>query len=140
VETIFLDLLAAVPPATEVVQGAAQAAQGAAGSVPAGPTGAPPPQWLQFLGSFGPIILIFALLWFFIIGSKRRQDRQRNDMLGGMKKNDKVVLVGGEIGALVDIRDDRILVKVDESNNTKIWYTKDAISKVMKEKDEKVSK
>jgi preprotein translocase subunit YajC len=136
VETIFLDLLAAVPPAPQVVQGAADAVQGAAGT----PTGAPPPQWLMFLNTFGPIILIFALLWFFIIGSKRRQDRQRNDMLGGMKKNDKIILVGGEIGALVDIRDDRILVKVDESNNTKIWYTKESISKVIKEKDEKVAK
>ena len=128
-EMTILALLAASPPAADVVQGASQAA-----------VGTPPPPWLQFLGSFGPIILIFALLWFFIIGSKRRQDRQRNDMLGGMKKNDKVILVGGEIGALVDIRDDRILVKVDESNNTKIWYTKEAISKVVKEKDEKVSK
>lgn len=96
-------------------------------------TGTPPPAWLQMLTSFGPIILIFGVLFFLMSSTKRKQERERNAMLAALKKNDKVQLVGGEVGSIVDVRPGHVLVKVDETSNTKILYVKDAVSKVLKD-------
>jgi len=50
-------------------------------------------------------------------------------MVQSLKKNDKVRTIGGIIGTVVDIKEDEITLKVDESNNTKIKVASSAIVK-----------
>ena len=50
-------------------------------------------------------------------------------MIQSLKKNDRVRTIGGIIGTIIDIKDDEITLKVDESNNTKIKVVPGAISK-----------
>jgi len=50
-------------------------------------------------------------------------------MVQSLKKNDKVRTIGGIIGTVVDIKEDEITLKVDESNNTKIKVASSAIGK-----------
>ena len=46
----------------------------------------------------------------------------------------RVQTIGGIIGKVVEADDeDRILVKVDETSNTKIWFTRNAIHRVLGE-------
>ena len=53
-----------------------------------------------------------------------------------LNKNDRIRTIGGIIGTVVDIKDDEITLKVDESNNTKIKVIASAIGKNMsKEKN-----
>ena len=75
------------------------------------------------------MILIYALM----ILPKRKQDRQRQKMLEEMKRGDEVQTIGGIIGKVVDAKPDRVLVKVDESSNTKIWFNRTAIARVVEE-------
>ena len=84
------------------------------------------------------LIIGFAVVWFVMILPKRKQDKERQSMLTGMKRGDEVQTIGGIIGKVVDPRDDRVLVKVDESSNTKIWFARSAIAKVTVE-DSKAS-
>ena len=49
-------------------------------------------------------------------------------MVKALQKNDKVKTIGGIIGTIIDIKDDVITLKIDESNNTKIKVTVGAIS------------
>ena len=57
-------------------------------------------------------------------------------MVQTLAKNDRVRTIGGIIGTVVDIKDDEITVKIDESNNTKIKVVPSAISRnVSKDKD-----
>jgi preprotein translocase subunit YajC len=93
----------------------------------------PAPGWLQFLASFGPIILLLVLFWFIVIGGKRKQERERKTMLDSLAKGSTIRMVGGEIGSIVDMTETRVRIKVDESSNTKIWYVKEAIAGVMKD-------
>ncbi len=125
-------LLAQDAAATGGAVSGAAAPAGAAGAAGAA-GGPPPPGWFQFLSSFGPIILIFVVFWWFITSSKKRQDRERANMLSAMKKGDRVQMIGGEIGHIVETKEDRVLIKVDENSNTKIWYARDAIAKALKE-------
>lgn len=95
---------------------------------------APAPGWLQFLASPLPLmmLLIFVLFWF-SISAKRKQERQRREMLDAVKKGDRIQTIGGMLGTVVDVRDDRVVVKVDESNNTKIAFAKAAVHRVLAE-------
>jgi preprotein translocase subunit YajC len=44
-----------------------------------------------------------------------------------------VQTIGGVLGKVVETEDSRMLLKVDESSNTKIWFSRDAIYKVLGE-------
>ena len=87
----------------------------------------------QFLHNpFGfPLLLLLAVIYMMLILPKRKQDRQRQNMLGTMKRGDRIQTIGGVLGSVVEPREDRVLVKVDESSNTKIWFARSAIAKVL---------
>jgi preprotein translocase subunit YajC len=50
-------------------------------------------------------------------------------MVQALAKNDKVRTIGGIIGTVVDIKDDEVTLKIDESNNTKIKVIPSAIGR-----------
>jgi len=50
-----------------------------------------------------------------------------------MKKGDKVQTIGGVFGTIVDVRDNEVVVKVDESSNVKIRFNRAAIKEVIQE-------
>ena len=78
-------------------------------------------------------IIAMAVMYYMMIVPKRKQDRERRQMLTDMKRGDEVQTIGGIIGKVVDPREDRVLVKVDESSNTKIWFARSAIARVTAE-------
>ena len=88
----------------------------------------------NFLHGSGPLIIMVLLVWavLFII-PKRRQDKSRQSMLDTMKRGDEIQTIGGIIGKVVEAKEDRVLVKVDESSNTKMWFLRSAISRVIVE-------
>ena len=88
----------------------------------------------QFTHSPFPIlVLVMVILWVVMIAPKRKQDKTRQQMLDTMKRGDEVQTIGGIIGKVVEPREDRVLVKVDESSNTKIWFSRTAIARVTAE-------
>lgn len=110
-----------------------------------GPAGAPTtqqadvPALVRFIHSMGPLLPIILVMVLFIWMSsrtRRRQEQQKKDMLSAMKRGDRVQTIGGILGNVVEVRDDRILVKVDESNNTKVWFARSAIHRVLGEEAE----
>ena len=111
----------------------------AAGTQPAGPTTGPAtkgavqkPLWAALFES--PMtILILAIVLFYIlmIRSKRNQDRQRQDMLGQLKRGDRIQTIGGILGTVLEAREDEVLVKVDETSNAKIRFARSAIHRVL---------
>ena len=72
---------------------------------------------------------IFVVMYFILFREPRKRQRQQQQMIQSIKKNDKVRTVGGIIGTVVDVKDDEIVLKVDESNNTKIRIMASAIGK-----------
>lgn len=99
-------------------------------------TGAAPPGPLSILQSpLIPIILVFVVFYFFMISSQRKQKKERANMLTSLRKGDSVMMNGGELGKIVDLDDKTVLIKVDETNNTKIRYSRDAVLNVTDRKD-----
>jgi preprotein translocase subunit YajC len=75
------------------------------------------------------IVVIFAVMYFMFIRGPKKQQQQQQEMIRSLQKNDRVRTVGGIIGTVVDVKDEYITLKVDETNNTKIRVVAAAISK-----------
>jgi len=80
-----------------------------------------------------PIFVIILLLWVFMFRSKRREDQKKKDLLNAIKRGDRVQTIGGILGKVVEVEKEKILLKVDESSNTKIWFSRNAIFRVVAE-------
>ena len=77
--------------------------------------------------------LLFIVMYFILFRGPRRQQQQQRQMVQTLKKNDRVRTIGGIIGTVVEVRDDEVHLKVDESNNTKIWVSVSAVGKNLSE-------
>ena len=95
---------------------------------------APVRQQSPFSQSFSWVFLvvIFAVM-FLMLREPRRKQKQHEKMVKAIKKNDKIRTIGGIVGTVVDIKEDEIVLKVDESNNTKIRIVPSAIGKNLSE-------
>lgn len=72
------------------------------------------PSTSSSLMTWGMLILIFVVMWFFMIRPQRKQQKELQAFRDGLKKGDKVVTVGGIFGTVDDIKDDSVLLKVDK--------------------------
>ncbi len=80
--------------------------------------------------SMGMIALVF---WFLFLRPQRKEQQQRQSMISTMKKNDRVVTVGGIYGVVTNVHReaDEVTIKVDEATNTKLRVTLGSISRVL---------
>ena len=90
----------------------------------------PPPWWAS---PFVLPMVLLALFLFLSSRSKKTQERKQQDILNAIKRGDKVQTIGGILGTVVEARDNEVLVKVDETNNTKIRFSRKAIHRVLED-------
>lgn len=84
-------------------------------------------QLVSMLIPFGLIILVF---YFLIIRPQNKKQRETREMLASVKKNDRVVTIGGLRGTVHAIKDDAIVLRVDDE--VKIEFNKTAIASVIR--------
>ena len=73
------------------------------------------------------LALIFVIMWFFMIRPQRKQQKELENFRNALKKGDKVVTIGGIYGTVSEIKEDSVLIEVD--NNVKIRVSKQALVK-----------
>jgi preprotein translocase subunit YajC len=110
---------------------AQDAAPAAPGGAPANPNLQPVSSGTQAIIMFAPLVLLFIVMIWLSSSSARKREKERLAMLGNLKKGDRVRMAGGELGSIVEVRENEVLLKVDESSNTKIRYVKDAVAAVV---------
>jgi preprotein translocase subunit YajC len=81
--------------------------------------------FLQFV----PVVIILVLYFVLIGGGKRREEKKQQQFLSALKKNDRVVTVGGIIGTVANISDKEVTLKVDD--NTKLRFLRSSIHRVL---------
>ena len=77
------------------------------------------------------LALMFVLMYMILFRGPRKKQQQHKQMVQSLSKNDKIQTIGGIIGTVVDIKEDEITLKIDESNNTKIKILRSAIGRNM---------
>lgn len=75
------------------------------------------------------IVGVFVIMYFILFREPRKRQKQQQKLVQALKKNDKVRTIGGIIGTVVDVKDDEVVLKIDEANNTKIRVVASAIGK-----------
>jgi preprotein translocase subunit YajC len=109
------------------------AVTGEPGSQPLGPDGAPAKPANPMGSLFFPLLIgMFMLMILMSVFSGRKQKRQRAALLASIGKHDKVQTVGGVIGTIVEIKDNEVVLKVDEATNTKIRFARSSVQTVVK--------
>jgi preprotein translocase subunit YajC len=91
------------------------------------PSAPPPPAWVSWV----PVLFMVGVFYFFLIRPQTKQRREHDNMLGNIKKGDKVVTQGGIIATVVNIGPHVVDVKINE--DTKAQLLKSAITSVFHE-------
>lgn len=84
-----------------------------------------------------PMLIMFVVLFYFIVmRPQQKEQRRRQELLEALKKNDKVLTIGGIIGTIVDFSSDghRVTLRVDDG--TRIKFTRSSIQGPYDEKAE----
>jgi preprotein translocase subunit YajC len=117
------------------------------GAAPAGATGAPgatatpgtaaDPNALPPAGGGGTnqiflimLLVLGGMILFSILG-QRRDRKKREAMISAIKKHDRVQTIGGVIGLVIEVKPDYVVLKVDESSNTRITFARSAVQQVL---------
>jgi preprotein translocase subunit YajC len=80
-----------------------------------------------------PILMIGVLFYFMLIRPEKRKQADVQRMQQGLKKNDRVVTVGGILGVVVNVQQgsDEVTLRVDDNTNTRIRVLRSAVSRVL---------
>jgi len=85
--------------------------------------GANAQSWMSMLIWLGVFILIF---YVFLIMPRKKEEKRHKTLLEELKKGDKVVSIGGINGVVSKIKDDTVVVKVND--DTEMEFLKKAIA------------
>ncbi len=86
---------------------------------------------MMFLVQFGPIILLFGLMYVILILPQRKKEKKTREMINQAIVGDKVVSIGGISGKIVNIKDDEFTIETG-NERTKVTLKKWAIKEVDK--------
>ncbi|MGQ0550377.1 MAG: preprotein translocase subunit YajC [Armatimonadota bacterium] len=79
-------------------------------------------------------VLIFVVFYIIMIRPQRAQKRKRDEMLGALKRGDRVVTVGGIHATVADIKDD--VLSLDLAPNLRVKADRGAVSYVRSKGEE----
>ena len=99
---------------------------GGAEGAPGGAAGGGSSQLITMLVTFGLIIVVF---YFLVIRPQNKKKKEAQKMLESIHKGDRVITIGGMHGAVESVKDDAVVLKVDD--NVKVKFSKSAISTVL---------
>lgn len=68
----------------------------------------------DFLSSFLPLIVLFAIFWFLIIRPQQVQQKKHKAMVDALEKGDKIITNGGIICEVLKPEEDFIKVKLND--------------------------
>jgi preprotein translocase subunit YajC len=90
------------------------------------------------MGLWPAVIASLVAMYFIMIRPERRRERDLQSKLEALKKNDRIVTVGGVYGLVTNVRRDadEVTLKIDEDTNTKMKVTLRSIARVIESADE----
>jgi preprotein translocase subunit YajC len=73
------------------------------------------------------------LFYWLLLRPQSRDKANRQNLLDSLKKNDRVVTIGGIYGVVTNVqgKSDEVTIKVDEATNTKLRVTRSSIARVL---------
>lgn len=79
---------------------------------------------------FFVLMAVMILMYVWMGRSRKKQEQQRKQLLSSLKKGDKITTIGGIIGTVIEVRENEVTVKTDETNNVRMKFARWAIRDV----------
>ena len=89
------------------------------------PSSGPGPSMMMLLMLVFVAVIVFSML------GQRRDKKKRDRLLNSIRKHDRVQTIGGVLGSVVEVKPDTVVLKVDESSNTRITFSRASIQQVL---------
>ncbi|WP_211747572.1 preprotein translocase subunit YajC [Paenibacillus sp. Marseille-Q4541] len=74
------------------------------------------------------MVLMFAVFYFLLIRPQQKRQKEHRNLLGSLKKGDKVVTIGGLHGTITEVTDDTVVLRVNDV--TKLTFNRNSVSAV----------
>ena len=86
---------------------------------------------------FLPIAGLFFLYYFIVLAPERRRKREDAMMKSTLKKNDRIITIGGIHGTVVAAPADSsvVTIRIDENGTTRVKINRSAIATIVSEKE-----
>ncbi|RMF87421.1 MAG: preprotein translocase subunit YajC [Planctomycetota bacterium] len=96
----------------------------------ASPNQDPSQFWISMALIGGPALFI---IYFLMIRPQQREQAAKRAMWSSLKKNDRIMTVGGIIGTVTNVHQDagEVTIRIDESNNTRMRIKLAAVAQVL---------
>lgn len=81
-------------------------------------------------GLLGTLIMVaafFAIFYFLLIRPQRQQQKRHEEMVQSLRRGDEVVTVGGVIGQIIHIKEDRLTIKT--ADETRLVVERDKVAR-----------
>ena len=80
-----------------------------------------------------PFAIIGFMFYFLMIRPQQKKQKSLKSLMDSLKKNDRIVTIGGIHGVVVNVSkdSDEVSIRVDEGTNTKLKISRSAISRVI---------
>ena len=85
------------------------------------------------IGSLGPLLLIFLIMYFIIIRPQQKKAKEHNLMVNALKRGDQILTQGGIIGKVSKIKDESE-IEVEIAVNTKVRVMRSTVVSVVNKK------
>ncbi len=72
-----------------------------------------------------PMVLIFGIFYFLVIMPEKKKQKDHQEMIKNLKKNDEVVTSGGIHGIVVNLKETSVVLRLDE--NVRVEFDKEAV-------------
>lgn len=83
------------------------------------------------------MVIMFAVMYFLIIRPQKQKEKKRKEMISNVRKQDKVVTAGGVHGVVVSVKENQVIIRIDDAKDVKIKVDKSALTSVNVPKGEK---
>ena len=80
-----------------------------------------------FLSFMAPLFLIAIIFYFLLVRPQKREREKQDQLLKGLKKNDRVVTIGGVVGTIVNIEPESKVVTLKVDDSTRMVFLRSAI-------------
>src|ERR687891_2569177 len=80
--------------------------------------------------SLMPLLLIFVVFYFLLIRPQQKKMKQHREMIGALKRGDRVLTAGGIIGTVVKIEEDNTLL-VEIAKDIRVRVARGTISELL---------
>ncbi len=88
------------------------------------------PQQSNMFIQLVPMVLIFGIFYFLVIRPEKQKQKNHQELLKNLRKNDEVLTSAGIHGIVVNVKDKTVVLRLDE--NVRVEFEKEAVTSVIK--------